>query len=112
MAKTNSQTKPAYIALGSNLGDRDTLIKQALKQLADTPGVSVIAASNIIETTQLGKTNQPDFLNAAAKIETTLSPDNLLKESGRGIFIVRTLMDDVDFECTKNGSKVILIKNI
>ena len=46
------------------------------------------------------------------QLANPLDPDNLLKESGRGIFIVRTLMDDVDFECTKNGSKVILIKNI
>jgi len=44
------------------------------------------------------------------KIENPLEPDNLLKESGRGIFIVRALMDKVEFIKTKNGSAVRLTK--
>jgi serine/threonine-protein kinase RsbW len=44
------------------------------------------------------------------KIDNPLEPDNLLKESGRGIFIVRALMDKVEFIRTKNGSAVRLTK--
>lgn len=44
------------------------------------------------------------------KIENPLEPKNLLKESGRGIFIVRALMDKVEFMRTKNGSAVRLTK--
>ncbi len=41
-----------------------------------------------------------------------LEPENLFKESGRGIFIVRMLMDDVQFKFTKEGTEVILIKKL
>jgi len=46
------------------------------------------------------------------KIENPLEPENLLKESGRGIFIVRALMDEVEFIKTKNGSAVRLTKKL
>jgi len=44
------------------------------------------------------------------EIENPLAPENLLKESGRGIFIVRALMDNVEFITTSNGSSVRLTK--
>lgn len=44
------------------------------------------------------------------KVDDPLKPENLYKESGRGIFIVRMLMDKVDFKITKAGTHVILIK--
>jgi serine/threonine-protein kinase RsbW len=43
-------------------------------------------------------------------IANPLEPENLLKESGRGIFIVRALMDQVDFIRTKSGTRVRLVK--
>jgi len=46
------------------------------------------------------------------KIENPLEPENLLKESGRGVFIVRALMDKVEFIKTKNGSAVRLTKKV
>ncbi len=45
-------------------------------------------------------------------IDDPLKPENLLKESGRGIFIVRSLMDKVEYNFFKDGSEVVLIKNI
>ncbi|MBN1465880.1 ATP-binding protein [candidate division KSB1 bacterium] len=45
-------------------------------------------------------------------IADPLDPENLYKDSGRGIFIVKMLMDDVKFNFTEQGTKVILIKNI
>jgi serine/threonine-protein kinase RsbW len=44
------------------------------------------------------------------EIANPLEPENLLKESGRGIFIVRALMDQVDFVRSKKGTKVRLVK--
>jgi serine/threonine-protein kinase RsbW len=41
-----------------------------------------------------------------------LAPENLLKESGRGIFLIRQLMDSVDFNFTKNGTEVIAVKKL
>jgi len=46
------------------------------------------------------------------KIADPLQPENIYKESGRGIFIVRMLMDDVKFNFTEAGTEVILIKKI
>ena len=44
------------------------------------------------------------------EIANPLEPENLLKESGRGIFIVRALMDQVDINCNKQGTQVRLVK--
>lgn len=41
-----------------------------------------------------------------------LDPENLFKDSGRGIFIVKSLMDDVQFEFTDEGTRVIMIKKL
>jgi serine/threonine-protein kinase RsbW len=46
------------------------------------------------------------------KIKNPLDPENLLKESGRGVFIVKMLMDDVKFEFSEQGTTVILIKKL
>jgi len=45
------------------------------------------------------------------KIENPLEPKNLLKESGRGVFIVRSLMDEVHFDFTKGGTELTLVKS-
>lgn len=44
------------------------------------------------------------------KIRNPLEPENLLKESGRGIFIVRSLMDEVLFDFSKGGTEITLVK--
>jgi serine/threonine-protein kinase RsbW len=46
------------------------------------------------------------------EVADPLAPENILKDSGRGIFIVKTLMDEVRFNITDQGTKVVLIKNI
>jgi 2-amino-4-hydroxy-6-hydroxymethyldihydropteridine diphosphokinase len=68
----------AVLGLGGNIGDTRTLMAQALKELASTPGIALNAVSALYETPPWGKTDQPPFLNAAALIETTLSPRDLL----------------------------------
>ena len=44
-------------------------------------------------------------------ISDPLHPDNLMADSGRGIYLVRALMDEVDYKITAKGTKVIIIKN-
>jgi deoxyguanosine kinase len=69
----------AYIGLGSNLGDRGKSIKSAVEMLAETENVKVLRVSDILETAPLGRMNQPEYLNAVAEIETTLSAEDLHK---------------------------------
>ncbi len=70
----------AYIGLGSNLGDREKSIQSAVKMLGETEGTDVVRTSDIIETAPLGQMNQPEYLNAAAEIETTLGAEDLHKK--------------------------------
>jgi 2-amino-4-hydroxy-6-hydroxymethyldihydropteridine diphosphokinase len=69
--------KTAYLGLGSNLGDRAASIASALDAL-EGAGVRVVARSPLYETDPVTAEPQPLFLNAAARVETTLAPDELL----------------------------------
>ena len=71
----------AYVGFGSNLGDRETILRDALERLRAL-GL-VVATSSIYETEPWGKTDQPAFLNAAAVLETELDPRALLSELQR-----------------------------
>src|SRR5688572_27476101 len=67
------------ISLGANLGDRKKTIQSALDSLNASAEVSVTAVSSIYETNPVGgPVNQPPFLNAAARLSTSLSPEQLL----------------------------------
>ena len=68
----------AYIALGSNIGKKETYLKEAVKKLHEHPEVQVELISSIYETTPVGYENQDDFLNMAVKITTSLRPEELL----------------------------------
>jgi 2-amino-4-hydroxy-6-hydroxymethyldihydropteridine diphosphokinase len=68
----------AYIALGSNIGDRLYYLREAVKMLDRHEQISVAAASSIYETEPVGYVNQDKFLNMVIKIYTTLSPFALL----------------------------------
>lgn len=66
------------LALGSNLGDRLAMLQAAVDRLAESPGVSVLAVSSVYETEPVGGPAQPDYLNAVAVVDTTLTPVELL----------------------------------
>jgi 2-amino-4-hydroxy-6-hydroxymethyldihydropteridine diphosphokinase len=69
----------ALIGLGSNVGDRKAHLERAVAALAETPGVVLRAVSSYHETTPAGgPAGQGAFLNAAAAVETTLAPRQLL----------------------------------
>jgi 2-amino-4-hydroxy-6-hydroxymethyldihydropteridine diphosphokinase len=70
----------AMIGLGSNLGDRAAMLEGALAALAATPGVRIERVSSVSETEPVGgPPGQGPFLNAAAALETTLEPLDLLR---------------------------------
>ncbi|MBI2939109.1 MAG: 2-amino-4-hydroxy-6-hydroxymethyldihydropteridine diphosphokinase [Chloroflexi bacterium] len=68
----------AFIGLGSNLEDRERQIRSAIAALARLPGVGLVRTSSIYESKPWGFADQPNFLNAAVQIETTLGPVQLL----------------------------------
>ena len=68
----------AYIALGSNMGDKEAYLQKALQLIDQEPACKVLARSNFITTKPYGNTSQDDFLNGVCKIETLFSPENLL----------------------------------
>lgn len=70
----------AYVALGANLGNPVTTVKAAMQALADLPGSHLLATSSLYRTAPLGLLDQPDFVNAVAALETTLTPLALLDE--------------------------------
>ena len=69
----------AYVALGSNLGDREGTLLAALDALAAEPGIDVVAVSRFYDTDPVGYVDQPRFLNGAAAIDTELPAGELLQ---------------------------------
>ena len=68
----------AYIALGSNLGDKEANLRQALKMLL-VKGLQIRSVSSFFKTEPYGVTDQPEFSNAVACVKTDLAPEKLLK---------------------------------
>lgn len=68
----------AYIALGANLGDASDTLRKALDRVAAIPDTRLDAASAFYRTAPVGLLDQPEFINAAARVESTLSPEELL----------------------------------
>lgn len=69
----------AYIAFGSNLGERYKNIRDAISSLTSCPGIEIKKISSIIETEPEGGPRQGKFLNGAIEIETDLPPEGLLE---------------------------------
>ncbi|MEI7831589.1 MAG: 2-amino-4-hydroxy-6-hydroxymethyldihydropteridine diphosphokinase [bacterium] len=63
-----------YLSLGSNMGDREEYLRQAVARLKSITGLNVIAESSIIETEPWGMTDQPAFLNMAVAMRTSFAP--------------------------------------
>lgn len=80
--ETGRQEQPirVYIGLGTNLGEREHNLDQALHLLGQAEGVKLVAASSRYVTRPWGKTEQPDFLNQVAAIETARPARELLQE--------------------------------
>lgn len=68
----------AYVALGSNLGNPRQQLLDALDQLARLPQTRLLQRSHLYRTPPWGVLQQPPFINAAAELDTGLSPHALL----------------------------------
>ena len=104
----------AFVGLGANLGQREETLLRAVELLAAEDGVEVVALSSVRETDPVGVEDQPRFLNAAALLETTLEPRELLdvllrieRELGRVRDGTRWGPRVIDLDLLAYGSEVV-----
>lgn len=70
----------AFVGLGSNLGDSQSILMEAMFALDELPQTSVRAESMLYRTPAWGRTDQPDFINAVVELQTRLVPEVLLQQ--------------------------------
>ncbi len=104
----------AFVALGSNLDDREKLLAFAVARLRTSAGVRVEAVSPIYETDPVGGPAQGPYLNAVVEVRTTLGPRALLERLlaiealvGRERGAVRDAARRLDLDLLLYGSRVI-----
>ena len=68
----------AYVGLGSNLGEREGLLRSAIEQLSQLPETRLGRVSSLYDTAPVGELDQPNFLNAVVQLETALTARQLL----------------------------------
>ncbi len=73
----------AYLGLGSNLGDRELNLLRAVAEIGKLPGSRITGLSGFYDTEPVGDVPQDNFLNAVLRLETSLSPYELLAELQR-----------------------------
>jgi 2-amino-4-hydroxy-6-hydroxymethyldihydropteridine diphosphokinase len=73
----------AFVGIGANLGDPAAQVRAAIDALAALPETRLVAASSLYRTAPVGYTAQPDFVNAAVRLETGLGARALLGELQR-----------------------------
>jgi 2-amino-4-hydroxy-6-hydroxymethyldihydropteridine diphosphokinase len=71
-------TTEAYIGLGSNLQDPAAQLARAVAEMAGLPDTTLLAQSPFYASRPVGPQDQPDFVNGAARLQTTLSAHQLL----------------------------------
>lgn len=70
----------AYIGLGSNLGQPLAQVRVAIEELQQIDGLGLVTVSPLYASSPMGPQDQPDYINAVAIVETSLSPHDLLKK--------------------------------
>jgi 2-amino-4-hydroxy-6-hydroxymethyldihydropteridine diphosphokinase len=70
----------AYLGLGGNLGDRRQHLAEAVRRLHAGQVLQVVRVSSVYESSAVGMTAQPDFLNLVVQVTTTHAPHELLAE--------------------------------
>jgi 2-amino-4-hydroxy-6-hydroxymethyldihydropteridine diphosphokinase len=68
----------AFVALGSNLEQPHLQVQRALTELADMPKTNLVKHSSLYQSAPVGYNTQPDFINAVAEVNTSLTPMELL----------------------------------
>ena len=67
-----------YIGLGSNLDDPAAQLRSALEQMQEIPHTTQVACSSFYASAPVGPGEQPDYVNAVARLDTELAPEALL----------------------------------
>jgi 2-amino-4-hydroxy-6-hydroxymethyldihydropteridine diphosphokinase len=104
-------TEIVFVALGSNLGDRAAYLSAARAALTLVPGVKLLAASRVEETSPLGAQAQGPYLNQMVAVATTLEPQELLsrlQQIERGLGRVRARRWDartIDLDIVRFGER-------
>jgi 2-amino-4-hydroxy-6-hydroxymethyldihydropteridine diphosphokinase len=104
--------KTVYLALGSNIGDRECNLRAAIESMTSA-GLSVLRESPIYETEPVGYTAQRWFLNMVVEAETALFPLQLLTRIGkieRALGRIRTIPNGprtIDIDILLYGSAVV-----
>ncbi|MGO0058704.1 2-amino-4-hydroxy-6-hydroxymethyldihydropteridine diphosphokinase [Brevibacillus fluminis] len=108
----------AYLALGTNIGEREQNLLEAVKGLQAIEGISVVDLSAVYETDPVGYTDQAAFLNMAVAIETSLSPEALLQsvlqleqELGR-VRIIRWGPRSIDIDILLYGEESVALPHL
>lgn len=70
-----------YLGLGSNVGNRQAQLNEAIRLLDAKQGIEVVKVSSFYETAPVGYVDQPDFLNLCIAIKTDLSPQAVLENA-------------------------------
>ena len=102
----------AYLALGSNLGDRLAHLKLAAQRLADHSDIDITACSRVYETEPVGPP-QGRYYNAVIAIETSLPPEDLLKvckhveDQGERVRTIRWGPRTIDLDIIDAGGTVV-----
>lgn len=78
IASLHDAVYPAFIALGSNLANPQSQVLTAFDELAKLRSSRLLTRSSLYRSAPVGRLDQPDFINAAAYMETVLSPHELL----------------------------------
>ena len=77
------ERRRVYIAIGSNLASPLEQVNAAIQAIGEIPDSRIMAVSSFYRTPPLGPQDQPDYLNAAVALETTLAPEALLDHTQR-----------------------------
>jgi 2-amino-4-hydroxy-6-hydroxymethyldihydropteridine diphosphokinase len=78
MTNEQQQAAAVYVALGSNIDNRETYLKQAIAALYHHPEIELKACSSIYETEPVGYVDQAPFLNMVVALSTRMTPQQLL----------------------------------
>ncbi|MFK7758810.1 MAG: 2-amino-4-hydroxy-6-hydroxymethyldihydropteridine diphosphokinase [Phycisphaerales bacterium] len=77
--QSKSSYTDAYVAIGSNLGDRSSILQSGVRMVNALPGTKLITQSSIIETDPVGDIQQDRYLNGVIHIQTKLNAHELLE---------------------------------
>jgi 2-amino-4-hydroxy-6-hydroxymethyldihydropteridine diphosphokinase len=69
----------AFIGIGSNVGDREAFVRRGVEEIGSADGIEMQRVSSLYATAPIGGPPQRSFINLAVKIDTTLSPRELLE---------------------------------